>query len=681
MAPNQRPSRIARRRVAPLAVAITLLGAGGAAAITITGTPRADTLGGSARADLLRGLGGSDLIRAGGGDDRMLGLAGNDRLFGQEGADTILGGTGDDRLSGGAGDDRLSGEAGDDRLSGDAGRDRLTGGAGDDVLVGGPQRDTYLGGPGNDTVNARDGVAEVVDCGAGDDLATVDALDTTRGCERVRGGSGGQVAGDFDSRVRALADISQPQEAAPLKIADVQPPTAEGDYVCSVARYRAAPGYDDLFFMDPTTDVIYPGSIIYGDTITTGEYIPLIADRAPLTLSTSLENIAGNPARTVDAPSLSTVRGAINSILAGGVTGATPARIAYTIEEVHSQDQLALSLGGNYKDTSTKVKGSFDFSRTDVSSRVVAKFQQIYYTIDTDLPATPGALFRTPPSLTALGTSSPMYVSSVTYGRMVLFTAESRYSRSEIAAALEASFRAAGVQGGASIGARDERILANSTVKAYVLGGSGGVGAEFVVQDVDGIAAIIREGGDYSKDSPGAPLSYKLRYVKNNAVAKIVLASEYNVRQCDRVKFNYNVALKRIYWDDDGGEAGGTAEAFGDLYVSVAGPAGEISRTTLWNRPESNPVGVPVGPGGWPSVGVIASARLTVDRTPDRFVVGGTLSEDDFGAPFDPDDHLGAATANVFRGLIDSRTTEPTFVNFNGAGNAARVEFEITPAD
>lgn len=38
---------------------------------------------------------------------------------------------------------------------------------------------------GDDRVNSRNGTAETVQCGTGQDRATVDKADTTVGCERV----------------------------------------------------------------------------------------------------------------------------------------------------------------------------------------------------------------------------------------------------------------------------------------------------------------------------------------------------------------------------------------------------------------------------------------------------------------------------------------------------------------
>jgi Ca2+-binding RTX toxin-like protein len=54
-----------------------------------------------------------------------------------------------------------------------------------DHLEGGPGANTLLGDGGDDEIHAIDHAADVIDCGAGDDLAVVDAIDTTRNCETV----------------------------------------------------------------------------------------------------------------------------------------------------------------------------------------------------------------------------------------------------------------------------------------------------------------------------------------------------------------------------------------------------------------------------------------------------------------------------------------------------------------
>ena len=77
----------------------------------------------------------------------------------------------------------VNGENGDDRLEGGGGTDVLNGGEGDDSLFGELGQDSLRAGAGDDFVYAVDGVAETVDCGPGDDGASVDRSDKTVGCE------------------------------------------------------------------------------------------------------------------------------------------------------------------------------------------------------------------------------------------------------------------------------------------------------------------------------------------------------------------------------------------------------------------------------------------------------------------------------------------------------------------
>ena len=61
----------------------------------------------------------------------------------------------------------------------------VDGGDGDDQITGGTGDDTLLGGAGADTIDARDGIAESVDCGAGADLVQADEGDAVLNCETV----------------------------------------------------------------------------------------------------------------------------------------------------------------------------------------------------------------------------------------------------------------------------------------------------------------------------------------------------------------------------------------------------------------------------------------------------------------------------------------------------------------
>jgi Ca2+-binding RTX toxin-like protein len=133
---------------------------------------------------------------------------------GSDGPDKFVifnpGNSGSSTLIGRGGDDELVGNDFDDSVDGGTGNDHVEGGLGNDTVTGGPGRDTIYGDAtasrctyysckipfGNDVINARDGEADNIDCGIGQDKATVDAVDVVSNCETVGGaGSNGGPSG------------------------------------------------------------------------------------------------------------------------------------------------------------------------------------------------------------------------------------------------------------------------------------------------------------------------------------------------------------------------------------------------------------------------------------------------------------------------------------------------------
>jgi Ca2+-binding RTX toxin-like protein len=213
---------------------------GGGGSDSLEGEAGDDMLAGGAGIDTLDGGPGVDLLNGGG--IGLIGGDGADELNGGPGADVLLGGPGNDRLDGGLGPDQINGEAGRDTLTyedrtnpvtvrlnglpddgedgegdnvatdveivlggtvwdtltGDSDANTLSGGPGEDFVDGNPGSDRLAGGNASDLVRARDGDADVVDCGDDGDLAIVDRSDTVRDCEWVdRGGKRRLVVGRF----------------------------------------------------------------------------------------------------------------------------------------------------------------------------------------------------------------------------------------------------------------------------------------------------------------------------------------------------------------------------------------------------------------------------------------------------------------------------------------------------
>ena len=84
----------------------------------------------------------------------------------------------------------IAGGEGNDTLTGGSGGDVLAGGDGNDNLNGQGGVDDYFGEGDDDTIDARDGLAERISCGAGDDQALNDFIDIIAECETGIDGDG-----------------------------------------------------------------------------------------------------------------------------------------------------------------------------------------------------------------------------------------------------------------------------------------------------------------------------------------------------------------------------------------------------------------------------------------------------------------------------------------------------------
>jgi hypothetical protein len=209
----------------PVPLTIPLDASGGDGDDVLIGGSANDTLRGDAGNDALIGQAGDDTLRGGTGEDFLEGDAGADKLFGDEGDDTLEGDAGADDINGGTGfdavtyrdrasnvgvtvtldnqaNDGVAGEGdnvhldvedigggdGNDTLSAlnSPGGNLISGGAGNDTIDPGIGEDAVQGNDGDDTLNTRDGFADRVSCGNGNDTANVDQLDlVSADCERI----------------------------------------------------------------------------------------------------------------------------------------------------------------------------------------------------------------------------------------------------------------------------------------------------------------------------------------------------------------------------------------------------------------------------------------------------------------------------------------------------------------
>ncbi len=85
---------------------------------------------------------------------------------------------------------------------------------------------------------------------------------------------------------------------------------------------------------DPNSNVIWPGSLIQGNSITKATPNPIVVERAGGTVSINVINGSNNPAYTVPSVTKSSMTTAQNKIIQDN-NGVVPANFTYTFEQVY----------------------------------------------------------------------------------------------------------------------------------------------------------------------------------------------------------------------------------------------------------------------------------------------------------------------------------------------------------
>jgi thiol-activated cytolysin len=449
-------------------------------------------------------------------------------------------------------------------------------------------------------------------------------------------GSGSGMTSTIDAYIASLPYLAVDEPS--VDMGDPSAPQPDGEYSCSTQNFKETRQFDRIVAYAANSDSMYPGALIGADSVLTGLFTQIVLPRAPSTISVSLENIDGTKQATIAAPSLSAYRDALSSILDADITGSTPANIYSEIEEVHSEKQLNMALGiqASWGLGIASLKSSFDFSNKQTRSRYVVRYTQAYYTVDLDAPASPSALLAPDIALDDVqgkidARHPPVYVSSVTYGRMVLFTFESAYSAQEMSAALDFAYSGGvDVKGDVSVSYKD--IISQSKITAYLLGGDGGAAAE-TIDSYDALITFIKNGGNYTRQSPGAPIAYKLSYLKDNSPARMSFTTDYQVRDCVRVSQKIQVTLQSIAVDTaSDGINDSTLELYGQITAQGSGAA-----QTLFNKDGAHHVSIGQG-GTFGGTQPIAQAVIDVKPAAGQSIKLGahlfdqdTFSDDDLG--------------------------------------------------
>lgn len=275
---------------------------------------------------------------------------------------------------------------------------------------------------------------------------------------------------------------------------------------CDKYRTAISLSTSDIISVGTNFGRIWPGALVEGNSLESGDLKLINIDRAPVTINTNLP--INQTFREIDNPNSVTVQQAISEMQIESGTMPEGAQAGAgimdtRIEEYSTFLQAMLSMGinGGFTEPETKIKlsgeagGSIEFSYN--THTVIAKFIQKAFTVRLadDLLETPADFFANTVSMEDIkklennGTMSasnvPLYIESVTYGRFLLFTLTSTTVKSgaTLQAALNASWDQYAEAGG-ELSAEYQAALESRTTKIFSAGGTE-EGANAAVANLD----------------------------------------------------------------------------------------------------------------------------------------------------------------------------------------------------
>ena len=344
------------------------------------------------------------------------------------------------------------------------------------------------------------------------------------------------------------------------------------EYTCAYKSKTIAQSIDDIVAFSPNTGVMYPGSIVKGKSLKDGILNPIsiVRNRGKLTISyITFDNDSATKKEisytdSIDVTNFQNVQNAVKHLTSKLPAGNQVSILSLEKTEAHSLEESFLRLGISSSWLSGSAKAQLNHSFESQSSKYFVKVIQRYYDIsfETNYPKNlePADFFasniNSDEVYKSWGDSSenPLaYIKSVSYGRILLLFIESESSQEDLNGALEATFSSGTVKGQINISAGQKTALENSKINLLSLGGSTTATVKLLSGNkLDSLIVYLQEGANFSKLSPGYPITYVSRYLKNDEAAKLSYTTNYKVRDCKKnPKKLSSITVNFLGIDDD----------------------------------------------------------------------------------------------------------------------------------
>lgn len=319
----------------------------------------------------------------------------------------------------------------------------------------------------------------------------------------------------------------------------------------------------DIVVMD-SSSALYPGAVLEGASFQAGDLVTVKVPRAPGNIY--LEGLLLDPGSRYAAENIEMSATNLNQTIAGlltdsGVQG-TAANFEFVSSQTYSLEEMFFRLGIDGRFGNKSINADLEIDTSSERHYTVVNFTQVYYDVffDDSTLTQPTSVFLDGDNFVDTrdqinDNSPPLYVSKVSYGRTVTFVAESTHDATEVAVALEAALKKGPATATLSSGLTHQQVLERTKIRYHVRGGSAGLALEPLDAVASGdifakVSSFIAdpEVANFSASSPGLPVAYSVKYLKDSRPAQMGFEVQYNKKDCEFTHPAPTVQSKPTYY-------------------------------------------------------------------------------------------------------------------------------------
>ena len=361
-----------------------------------------------------------------------------------------------------------------------------------------------------------------------------------------------------------------------------------GYWVKKTHKYTLNSAFNETILLDPSSDIIYPGCAIKGNTIGDGTYAAISnCELGDITFSINLSPVNNEDKsltkKTVHNIRKSDYQDALNDWANINFKEGSQITLS-SVDKINNQAELIAKLGAAVKSSIVDVSTSFGFNFSKKKNHILAKVIQKTFTVTTDFPKTTPTIFQKVDK-NYFEDCQPVYVSSINYGRILYLCIDTDDKEKDVKQALDFAIKKIKgtdftVEGNDEVKYR--KILSSCNMHVTMLGGGQTMQSEILNADLDAVKRFLNQKLPINEMHP---VSFSLRFAVDNSVARVQPSNTYTVTQKDFVQdFKHvRVILNVTGIEADGGNSNPALNKYAILKGSLGIKEAGKEEKELWN--------------------------------------------------------------------------------------------------